>query len=475
MLALCNHFFDFLNRQDIRYCHWKSNEHLEEALNGKTDLDVLVHPDDEGVFQAAMSAYNFKCILSQPDKQFPGLEDYLGFDEATGTFIHLHVHYRLVLGQKYIKNHHLPLESLIFDNLIRRQGVNIPQPEIELILLIIRAHLKADMISLAKHAVMDVAGRRYTAFPRDIEDELRALQQRSDPNKFDGFLQESGLPLSGSKCHQFLERVINDKLRSYHILLGHYSILRRLRRYKRSSGFGVYFTYFRHFVSGLPGVRKLRNPKRKTLMGRGKVFSIVGADGSGKSTLIRDLHKWLSWKLTVSEYYYGIPKSRTNAFFSFSIRVFRKLGLRSMASFTSDLFWLYVAKYRRSVSDRAAKDIEDSKIVITDRFPLQAFRDMDEPMDNPRIDASKVFLGKNLRVLEEKYYDDIQLPDRILVLQVEIDELRKRKTDIALDKHQLKATAVNSLTNEDPIVVINANKPYDEVLLEVKKLVWQTF
>jgi thymidylate kinase len=473
MLALCNHFFDFLNRQDIRYCHWKSNEHLGEALNGKTDLDVLVHPDDEDAFQAAMSDYDFKGILSQPDKRFPGLEDYLGFDEATGTFIHLHVHYRLVLGQKYIKNHHLPLESLIFDNLIRRQGVNIPQPEIELILLIIRAHLKADMISLAKHAVMDLAGRRYTAFPRDIEDELRALQQRSDPQKFDEFLEESGLPLSSSKCHQFLERTSNDKLRSYHILLGHYSILHRLRRYKRSSGFAVYFTYFRHFVSGLPGVKKLRNPKRKTLIGLGKVFSIVGADGSGKSTLIRDLHKWLSWKLTVSEYYYGIPKSRINALFSLSIRIFRKLGLRSMASFSSDLFWLYVAKYRQSVSEKAAKDIQNGSVVITDRFPLKDFRSMKEPMDNPRIDASRSFLGKNLRAIEEKFYDEIQFPDRILVLQVEIDELRRRKTDIALDKHQLKAAAVNSLASKDPIVVFDANKPYEEVLLEVKKFIWQ--
>lgn len=473
MLALCKQFFDLLNQQDIRYCHWKSNERLDEALSGKTDLDLLVHPDDEEAFQVALSTYDFKCILSQPDKRFPGLEDYLGFDAATGELIHLHVHYRLVLGQKYIKNHHLPLEALIFDNLTRKQGVKIPCPEIELILLIIRAHLKTDLISLAKHAIKDMMGKRYTAFPKDIEDELRALHQRSDPQKFAQLLQESGLPLSESQCNQFLERLSKDRLRFYHIMLGHYTILNQLRRYKRHTNFGVYLSFFRHFVLNLPFVRRIRSPKRKTLMGPGKVFSIVGADGSGKSTLIRDLDKWLSWKLTVKKYYYGIPKNSVSALNSLLIRIFKTLGLKSMASCVGDLFWLYVAKHRKLVSDNAMKDVNESKVVITDRFPLRDFRIMEEPMDNPRIDASKTLLGKNLRELEEKYYNDIQCPDRIFVLQVDIDELRMRKSDITLDKHHIKADAVNSIAHKDPVILINANRPYDEVLLEVKNLIWQ--
>lgn len=473
MLALCKQLFDLLNQQDIGYCHWKSNERLEEALSGKTDLDLLIHRDDEKAFQAALSTYDFKCVLSQPDKQFPGLEDYLGFDAATGKLIHLHVHYRLVLGQKYIKNHHLPLELLIFENLARKLGVNIPCPEIELILLIIRAHLKTDLISLAKHAIQGVLGKRYTAFPRDIEDELRELHQRSDPQKFSQLLQDSGLPLSESWCNQFLERLSKDRLRFYNIMLGHYTILRQLRPYRRNTNIGVYLSYFRHFVLNLPFVRRIRSPKRKTLMGPGKVFSIVGADGSGKSSLIQDLNKWLSWKLTVKKYYYGIPKNSISALSSLLIRIFKKLGLRSMASSVGDLFWLYVAKHRKLVSDMIMQDIDESKVVLTDRFPLRDFRIMEEPMDNPRIDASKTLLGKNLRELEEKYYNDIQCPDRIFMLQVDFDELRRRKTDIALDKHQTKAAAVNSIADKDPVILINANRPYDEVLLEVKNLIWQ--
>ena len=33
--------FASLNEEKVRYCHWKSNEHLLEGLAGQTDLDVL--------------------------------------------------------------------------------------------------------------------------------------------------------------------------------------------------------------------------------------------------------------------------------------------------------------------------------------------------------------------------------------------------------------------------------------------------
>ena len=41
----------------------------------------------------------------------PGMESFLGFDPTTGTLLHLDVHYRLVLGEQLIKNHHLPVED----------------------------------------------------------------------------------------------------------------------------------------------------------------------------------------------------------------------------------------------------------------------------------------------------------------------------------------------------------------------------
>ena len=102
MLELCKQFFATLNQQGIRYCHWKSNEHLDMALLGKTDFDLLVDPAHRDRFCFQLKAFDFSEVLSPPDKRFPGLEDHLGMDGKTGELVHLHVHYRLVLSQWFL-------------------------------------------------------------------------------------------------------------------------------------------------------------------------------------------------------------------------------------------------------------------------------------------------------------------------------------------------------------------------------------
>lgn len=46
-LDICTELFDEFHEQEIRYCHWKSNEHLQEGLVGETDLDVIVERTQE--------------------------------------------------------------------------------------------------------------------------------------------------------------------------------------------------------------------------------------------------------------------------------------------------------------------------------------------------------------------------------------------------------------------------------------------
>ena len=46
-LKKINQLFQNFNRHDIRYSHWKSNEHLDAAVNGDTDLDILFDKNQE--------------------------------------------------------------------------------------------------------------------------------------------------------------------------------------------------------------------------------------------------------------------------------------------------------------------------------------------------------------------------------------------------------------------------------------------
>ena len=472
MLEICKSFFEHLNKQQVRYCHWKSNEHLEEALRGETDLDVLVHIDDKEALEASFAIFPFKKILSPPEKQFPGMSDYLGFDEETGELIHLHVHHYLVLGQKYIKNHYLPLEDWVFDNLILRGSVYIPCPEVELLFLVIRANMKPDMLSLVKHAIKDCTSAHYTAYPQSIEQEFFSLIDQADQEKLNTLLLQSGLPLNPELYSDFIDVFSRKELKFYHIIKAQFVLLQALQDYRRDKTVLVHWRYFQFFAATLPVIKHFKNFKRKTIDGTAKSFAIVGADGSGKSTLIADLNKWLSWKLTVKQYYYGIPKNTINRVKSFLQRVFNKLGLTSAVQALDERFWIYVANYRRQISFAIRNDVIEGKVVITDRFPLKAFHSMAVPMDGPRLGLPDIHVESAKIQQELDLYDQIQLPDRIFVLQVDIDELRRRKTDLTLETHQLKAQAVNKLVGDETTILINANKSYDEVILEIKCLIW---
>ena len=100
-----------LHADQIQYCHWKSNEHLSLSLQGTTDLDVLVLRKDAGRLARLLPEVGFKPFRKLLGFSYPGIEDYLGFDAETGRLSHLHVHYQLTLGEKFLKSYHLPWEE----------------------------------------------------------------------------------------------------------------------------------------------------------------------------------------------------------------------------------------------------------------------------------------------------------------------------------------------------------------------------
>ena len=155
------------------------------------------------------------------------------------------------------------------------------------------------------------------------------------------------------------------------------------------------------------------------------------------------------------------------------IRNFNRFRLSIFATIIEVLYWLYVARVRRSIAILSKEDSRKGKVVITDRYPLKDFRTMPEPMDGPRLKNNGTLAGRFFSERETKIYDGIENPDRILVLQADVEELRKRKTDLSLENHKLKAAAVNSIEANETIVLIDASKPYEDVLLQVKRIIWE--
>ena len=90
--------FAALERQGIRYCHWKSNIRLDETLAGLEDIDLLVHPADSHAFQHIINECGFKLTVSRMGVGHPGVFHALAWDHDSCRLLDLHVYHQLVSG-----------------------------------------------------------------------------------------------------------------------------------------------------------------------------------------------------------------------------------------------------------------------------------------------------------------------------------------------------------------------------------------
>src|SRR5574341_378378 len=70
-LRVLKDLFARLHDADIRYCHWKSNEHLDASLVGTTDVDVLVDRRAIVPFTRILGQSHFKRFVVKPGRGYP--------------------------------------------------------------------------------------------------------------------------------------------------------------------------------------------------------------------------------------------------------------------------------------------------------------------------------------------------------------------------------------------------------------------
>ena len=99
------------HRQAISYCYWKSSKRIQSVLAGEADLDLLVARHDQHRAQAILVEHGFKLFPSVAMRDHPAILSYLGYDEPSGRLVHVHLHLRLVIGERLHKNYRVPWEA----------------------------------------------------------------------------------------------------------------------------------------------------------------------------------------------------------------------------------------------------------------------------------------------------------------------------------------------------------------------------
>ncbi len=491
-LATVMALFAALNREGIRYCHWKSNLRLARGLSGGTDLDILVDPDDAARFQAHLGPLRIRRMLAPPGKRYPGIEDYLGFDPAGGALFHLHVHYRLVLGEQFVKNYQLPLEERFLDSARLQDGVKVPASELELMVLSLRALLKYR----DRDGVKDLLGIRSPGLPAHIREEIDWLLARTTPER----VREATADLLGPALAETVERFLRAVGRPESVRDGRELLrLRRaaragLRPYQRGGRAPAVLRYA-HESARRRNRFRFEPARKMTLPGGGLSIALVGADGAGKTTVGRELKSWLGRMVQLHPYYLGSKQpSRLSDWLYTAFRAGRRAHRGFAARFGEEnviartlaggrqacLYAHYLSvgsdRYRRH---RAAlrSDLPAGGIVLYDRFPLEA------PLDGPEIriaaGGDNGFVARSLAGREEALYRRFQPPDLFLILAVDPDVSVRRKPDHSRETIETKARLLRRLVDEsDPrlagsrLVVIDAAQPLDGVLAQAREAIW---
>ena len=487
---------DDLARARVRFCAWKSNDHLLAALAGETDLDLLVDARDAVTFATVMARRGLKRLVPPATATYPGMRHYLGFDPGSGRLFHLHAHFALVLGQRYAKNHHLPLEREVLDRARSLHGVPVPAPDAELALLVARALLKYRARDLTK----DVLGVRSPGIPEATRAEVRwLLGQGAEPTALGG--DAVGTVVSSDIVSRFLQLMETGPRSGVDILRLKARLEHSLRGFQRRSRLHASATYGRALVRRRR--RRLlgqRDEPAMTLSGGGTTVALVGADGAGKSTVAVEVARWLGWKLEARVHYLGSKQpSHPTTWLYVGFRALRRghraasrrvgegsaatIPLAELRDLALALHHVAVGLDRRRHLGQARDDARAGAIVLTDRYPLGCLSDrLDHRLlDGPQIEA---VLGprlswpvRTLASAERRMYGRFGLPDHLVLLDVDPVVAAGRKPDHRLDTIRTKSRAgaeLADLAEAAGVAVtrVDADQPLDRVLLDVKGGLW---
>jgi hypothetical protein len=479
----------------VRHCAWKSNDHLLAALAGQTDLDLLIDRSDRASFDAAVSRHGLRRVLPPPADAHPGMDHYLGLDRPSGRLFHLHVHFRLVLGERYVKNHRLPIERELLDRTRTLFGVPVPAADLELAILVVRALLKYR----TRDVVKDVLHIRSPGIPAETLAELGWLRGDRDLSAIRPGLDAIGTVVPVDIVTSFLEVITNDRRAGFRLVRLRTRLRWALRAHRRHSRVRAGAAYA-HALWRRGRLLGRHDDPRMTLPCGGTTVALVGADGAGKTTLAADVAHWLGWKLEARVHYLGskAPSPPTDWLYlgfralrrshrAASRRVGERSGAaRSIAALRDLALALHhvsVGLDRRRHHACARRYAGAGGIAVFDRYPLAHLstrpdhRLLDGPQVAGLVGQRSGGLTGALVGAEERIYQRFGLPDHLVLLDVDPVVAARRKPDHRIDVIHAKTRAAAQLAGlaeaaGTPVTRIDANQSLDRVILDLKARLW---
>lgn len=488
MIKKLQHLIEKLSANKIKYCHWKSNSALSQVWAGQTDVDLLIHRNDADSFRLIMSQLQFRPTGIQGDAPFPAVEHYFALDEETGILVHVHAYYRVITGESLSKNLHLPLEEMLLQNIREENSIQVPLKSAELVVFTIRMMFKHTSL-----VELFMLARDWKGVQREIEwlleDKTNDLTLR--------FVSDWLPTLDARLFSECIDALKSPAPLPRRIRLG-LRLRSQLSVYARNSRIQSWLSGIQKFL--LMAYGRLTKAKRgMVFQSGGAVIAFVGAEASGKSTLLAVTKRWLGEHFVLEQIHAGKPKSTLltilpNTLLPLLRSALPKFRPSKVVTQYSDteqnqtntkvyplitaIRSVLLAYDRKILLSRAFAKAANGNIILCDRYPSISNGAPDGPqLQQFIIDSKKYPFRSWLARTEKRLYKEIPAPDMVINLYVPVEvALLRNKTrgkeepeDYVRYRHSL---ASNLEYGNALIHKVNTDQALETTVLEIKKIIW---
>ena len=488
MLTTISKFIAALNKNEIRYCHWKSNFALAETVAGQTDIDLLVHRKDASLFRIILGQLCFKPAETTDGEPFPSVEHYFALDEESGVLAHVHAYFRVITGESLTKNYRLPIEEMLLQNTREVGSLRVPAKSAELIVFTLRMMLKhtslVELVLLARYWRQVQQEIKWLLETDSIDETLRLVDHwlpALDTGLFSNCV--AALKSPASLCRR--------------IILGH-RLRSQLSPYARHSAIRAWLDGVQKFLIML--FRRLtRSQKGMIPRDGGALIAFVGSEATGKSTLLAAMKSWLGEHFAVEQIHVGKPKATILSAvpnvlvpaLRAMLPTYRSSHLESQHTCHKQseqwrkgyplIFGIrsaLLAYDRRSLLSRAFGRATNGTVVLCDRYPSLQSGAPDSPqLSHLPASLNRYSIRRLLTRIEARLYRDIPPPDLVIYLSAPLEVTvsrnatrgKKEPEDYVRWRHARSSSLEFEKT---PVHKINTDQPLDQTVLEVKKAIW---
>jgi thymidylate kinase len=471
--------FDSLESKGARYCHWKSNVRLDGTISGAEDIDLLADPRDAHLLQQAMLENGFKLACPRRGISHPALFHATALDLETARLVDLHAHYQVVSGDSYVKSYRFSIEGDLLEQTELLYGVRVPAPAAELALFVVRM--------LLKH-VSPMEIRKANLHYEEITRELAWLRSKTDPDAAAAMCCKWFPSIDPAFFARMIDAVGNERALPRRILLG-YQLAWRLRRMRRIGVLPAFVSRTWRLTE------KLQRRRARSLQSGGAIVALVGAKGTGKSTIERELAKRLGRQLDVVRMHVGKPPA---TILSWLGRLFTPMSRRLLReerqgrydkperrnernpSLFFTIRMLLLAYDRDRLLRRAHRLATAGTIVICDRFPSSSSGAPDSSQfDDLALARATSPLQRWLMEKERAIYRTMPKPRVVLRLFTPLetalgrDAERQKPGGPNPDAVRRRWTLENGAQFADTTVVdIDTDQPLEPTIRAAMQAVW---